>query len=565
MNPSPDQSISFFSSPRSQAGKTRWWVGVGALLGIVTLFFTQRPGTGFSFLGLAINVVFFGTLWYYLQRRLRPGEALVTLDDTGIVSPLFTGKQKQFTWAEIETASCAARQNVRQIEFKLVAADNRSDRRNFWNGINYARPSIPLTMFDEAAQENLLAAVGRHLQARQSAELHASRNELGAERAFQARLKNLAPTPWLTYALVFSNAAIWLFTLSQGAGFIATGADKLLLLGGNAASEVQKGEWWRLLSALFLHSGFMHLAMNMIGLVSAGVTVERIYGRQQFALIYFGAGLAGSALSLHFSAQQAVSVGASGAVFGVTGALLVGVFQHREKLPETFSKQTLSGLSFFILYALAQGFAKQGIDNAAHIGGLLSGCLLAFILPERFDLAHFAATVKRRTLMGSIAVLAATAGLATSAPPAAIDQMARLHSQTMLARALDNFFKALGAVKQDADDLKAGRLSEREVDDRSRSLLAPRFAALNDELAAIRLPEGDPRTGLLKDMQKTSKLMLEMTLMESVYPDSTEKPEPADPQRAAAIERELEEILARLTKTFEAAKSKQGVKPTGPG
>ncbi len=564
MNPSPDQSVSFYASPHSQARKSQRWLVFGALLCTGTLFITQRPGSGSFFLLLAINAAFFGMLWYVRQRRLRPGKALVTLDDTGIVSPLFTGKQKQFTWAEIDTASCAARQNVRQMEFKLVAADNRQDRRNFWNGINYARPSIPLTMFDEATQENLLAAVGHHLQARQSAELHASRNELGVERAFQARLKNLAPTPWLTYALVISNTAIWLFTLSQDAGFITAGADKLLLLGGNAASEVQKGEWWRLLSALFLHSGFMHLFMNMIGLVSAGITVERIYGRPQFALIYFGAGLAGSALSLHFSAQQAVSVGASGAVFGVTGALLVSVFQHRDKLPKTFSKQTLSGLSFFILYALAQGFAHEGIDNAAHIGGLLGGCLLAFILPERFDPAHFAATTKRSALVGSIAMLAAIAGLAASAPPAAIDQMARLHSQTALARALDNFVKAFGAVKQDADDLKAGRLSEREVDDRSRSLLAPRFAALDEELAAIRLPEGDPRTGLLKDMQKTSKLMLEMTQMESVYPDSTEKPMPADSQRAAAIERELEEILARLTKTFEAAKSRQGAKPSGP-
>ncbi len=145
--------------------------------------------------------------------------------------------------AEIETASCTSSQNVRQLEFKLVATDDRPDRRNFWNGINYARPGIPLALFDETTQENLLAAIERHLQMRQSAELHASLNELGAEHAFQARLKELAPTPWLTYALVFANTAIWLLTLSQGADFIAAGADKLLLLGGNAASEVQKGEW----------------------------------------------------------------------------------------------------------------------------------------------------------------------------------------------------------------------------------------------------------------------------------------------------------------------------------
>ncbi len=75
-------------------------------------------------------------------------------------------------------------------------------------------------------------------------------------------------------------------------------------------------------------------------------------------------------------------------------------------------------------------------------GGLLGSCLLAFILPERFDPMHFAATVRRRALLGSITVLAATAGLAASAPQAAIDQMARLHSLTALAQAVDNFAKA---------------------------------------------------------------------------------------------------------------------------
>jgi hypothetical protein len=70
---------------------------------------------------------------------------------------------------------------------------------------------------------------------------------------------------------------------------------------------------------------------------------------------------------------------------------------------------------------------------------------------------------------------------------------------------------------------------------------------------------------MLKDMRKTSKLMLEMALMESVYPDSSDMPVPADTQRAAGIEHELEEVLTRLTKTFEAAKTKQGAKPAGPG
>ena len=93
----------------------------------------------------------------------------------------------------------------------------------------------------------------------------------------------------------------------------------------------------------------MHLAMNMLGLVGAGIIVERIYGHRLFALIYLGSGLMGSALSFHFSAQHAGSVGAPGAVFGITGALFVGIFQHRQKLPNASSKHAISSIGIFIV------------------------------------------------------------------------------------------------------------------------------------------------------------------------------------------------------------------------
>lgn len=111
----------------------------------------------------------------------------------------------------------------------------------------------------------------------------------------------------------------------------------------------------------------MHVAMNMLGLYSAGIWVERIYGKRLFTLVYLASGLMGSVLSLYFSAQNAVSVGASGTVFGVTGAFLVAVAQNRSRLPKLFSQQTLSGMGLFIVYSLLQGFGTQGIDNAAHI------------------------------------------------------------------------------------------------------------------------------------------------------------------------------------------------------
>ena len=83
------------------------------------------------------------------------------------------------------------------------------------------------------------------------------------------------------------------------------------------------------------------------------------------ALIYFASGIVGSSLSLYFASQTTVAVGASGAIFGVTGALFVAIFQHRKRLPKSFSKQMITSLSFFITYSIIQSLTKTGIDNHA--------------------------------------------------------------------------------------------------------------------------------------------------------------------------------------------------------
>jgi len=136
--------------------------------------------------------------------------------------------------------------------------------------------------------------------------------------AFANRRRALARQPWVSYALVLLNVAVWLLTLASGAALMQAPADQMLVWGGNAASEVQRGQWWRLLTAVFLHSGLMHLTMNMAALLCTGPTVERVVGSRRFLLLYLGAGLAGSALSLHFSAQHSTAVGASGAAKGAS-------------------------------------------------------------------------------------------------------------------------------------------------------------------------------------------------------------------------------------------------------
>lgn len=537
----------FYSSANSQLGKTRKWIWPGIAFALAVTLITGKWSLASTALLLAIMVSTGLLMDWLLRRQMVLNEAAVSLTREGIESRLFTGNNKHYAWRDIVGVSIESNQNVRLLQLQLDAAQGFQDRRSFWTGRNDARPSMSLAPFESGDQEKLFEAVRRRLRpsaAQPNAETEV--NPLTEERVFQEQLKSFAPVPWGTYGLIVLNILVWIATVAQGASVTGASAEKLLLWGGNATSEFQKGDWWRLLTATFLHGGLMHVSMNMIGLASAGVTVERIYGHRLFLLIYLGSGLIGSALSLHFAAQRAVSVGASGAVFGVTGALLVGIFEHRRRLPKAFGKQMLSSLGIFIVYALIQGFSKQGIDNSAHIGGLLGGCALAYLLPERFNLEHYARQMRRRAVAGVLLAALATVALAVTAPPAVVDQKKLFAGQAAFARAMDGFQKVMKAIQEEREMVSAGKFSERESDDRSRTVLAPMLRPVVKDFAQASLPPGDKRDPLLIESRRLAALILESLEMESVYPDGGDKPAPADPVRSAAIEAEIKDIGQRL-------------------
>src|SRR5574343_372741 len=536
----------FHASSNSHLAKSRRWLWVSAPFSIAYLIYTSKGSPATALLTSAIVLGVFALIDIFLRNKLGNGKPLVTLDDQGIHSSLLHGREKQIIWPEIVWMSLTTNQGAKQIQFELAETPERKDRRKLWNGVNEARPSLLLTSFDEATQETLLQAIQHRLAERASplaVQADEISRELSHEKEFQEALKALAPTPWLTGLLVAINVGIWLATLGLGGGLAHSAPDKLLTWGGNAASAVQQGEWWRLLSATFLHSGVMHVAMNMIGLVAAGVSVERIYGRRLYAIIYLGAALMGSALSLHFSAQKAVSVGASGAVFGVTGALLIAVLQHRDKLPKAFSKQTTSSLGVFIVYALLQGFSKPGIDNAAHIGGLLGGCLLAYVLPEKFDLAHFARTASQRAVVAMTLALGGTMAITAFAPSAPVNLKQAMASREHFSQAMDHFNQVMQGIQKDQKTY-----SEQELNERGRTIYAPTLRQALSEFEQVVLSDNDARQPLVKDMRRTTALMLELLEMPEITPPEGGKPQPADPARAAAIEAELKAIGERIAK-----------------
>ena len=194
-------------------------------------------------------------------------------------------------------------------------------------------------------------------------------------------------TPYVTWLLLGANIALFLLTELLGG---STAVDVLIRLGAMESWLIASGEYWRLFSAMFLHSGLIHLGFNVIGLLIFGHQIERLYGYARFFVIYILAGLAGSITSYAFnlsSAPHAIGVGASGAVFGILGALVAFFLSNRNLLGE-MGRQTLVGLLLLAAVNLAVGFIMPGIDNFAHIGGFMGGLLLGMVYSPRYRPVH---------------------------------------------------------------------------------------------------------------------------------------------------------------------------------
>jgi membrane associated rhomboid family serine protease len=191
----------------------------------------------------------------------------------------------------------------------------------------------------------------------------------------------------------------------------------LLGHGANQPLTMLAGEPWRMLTAVFLHADFGHLLGNLMVLLALGPYVERLYSRPGLIGLFLGAGLVGSATDI-FTNFTTVGVGASGAIFGVVGALLAYPIRRPGQLPLASIRVILAVGGLYMVWSLTQGFGQDGINNSAHVSGLVAGFLLGLVLAPPFqqddrpDLLPLAAVA---TLLGVLVVcaLAVVAGRAS--------------------------------------------------------------------------------------------------------------------------------------------------------
>ncbi len=181
-----------------------------------------------------------------------------------------------------------------------------------------------------------------------------------------------AKKPFLTYILVAINLIMFLLLELVGSG--STDLSTLIKFGAKYNTAILEGDWWRFITPMFLHIGFLHLLMNTLALYYLGISVERIYGTWRFLILYFAAGITGGVASFAFTTQ--VSAGASGAIFGCFGALLYFGVAH----PSLFLRSMGRNVIVVLGINLAFGFIVPMVDNSAHIGGLIGGFLASAIV-----------------------------------------------------------------------------------------------------------------------------------------------------------------------------------------
>jgi rhomboid protease GluP len=241
----------------------------------------------------------------------------------------------------------------------------------------------------------------------------AQRGELGEDAK-----QPVMAAPWvrreanvsLTQVILGANVMVFIaMVLASGPSLDFTG--KVMgHFGANFGPYTLSGDWWRLLTYMFLHGSLMHIAFNMWCLWDLGALCESLYGRWTFGGIYLITGVAGGVASVGWN-PQVLSVGASGAIFGLAGALIASFYLGEFSLPRVAIRGTLRSLLFFVGFNVLFGSLVPGIDNACHAGGLVSGLMLGALI-ARLAPQHDA-PLRRFSVVAvvALAVLGSAAGV----------------------------------------------------------------------------------------------------------------------------------------------------------
>lgn len=310
--------------------------------------------------------------------------------------------------------------------------------------------------------------------------------QVAEQGSFNAALAALGTRPLITPALLIANCAFFAWTVYVGGGFLQPNGPLLVQWGTNYGPRTLDGEWWRLFTSMFVHFGVLHLALNMWALWGMGQLTEKLFGSASFLVLYLFAGLSGSLASLYWH-PSLDSAGASGAIFGVLGGLLAFMVNPKTRIPASVATVHSKSAGLFILYNLFNGFAHAGIDNAAHIGGLLAGFAMGWLLARPVDLEARQDPLPRLALGSFLgAALLITLSWSLFHPNATVVAERKFrHQVELFAKAEAEALTAQNALAQLAS---SNKITDHEWGRRLDAEIIPKWQAAEDQIAATQLP-----------------------------------------------------------------------------
>ena len=229
-----------------------------------------------------------------------------------------------------------------------------------------------------------------------------------AAKNFTAKLNSMSGggPAWrsVTNLIIAVNVLVFaVMAAALGTGWFEV-ADMLpyVRYGANNGAATTDGEWWRLVTCMFMHYGIIHLALNMWALFQVGRLLERLLGRVHYAVAYFGSGIVGSLVSILWHGDRMWSAGASGAIFGIYGALLGYMGREKHGMPRSLFQPLFKSTAGFAAYNLFYGLVHPGIDNSAHLGGFLSGIVIGWLVALPVEAEPRRALGRPRLLQGLV-------------------------------------------------------------------------------------------------------------------------------------------------------------------
>ncbi|HXY24056.1 MAG TPA: rhomboid family intramembrane serine protease [Candidatus Acidoferrum sp.] len=212
-----------------------------------------------------------------------------------------------------------------------------------------------------------------------------------------------SPSFPITIGLIAINALVFAVMVLRGVSALDPTPQDGIAFGADFGPLTFGGQWWRLVTSMFVHFGAIHIGLNMWCLWNLGRAAERLMGRASYLLAYFVSGIFSSIASVYWN-PMAASAGASGAIFGLAGVLVSYVYLKKTPSHLQINKNMLGSLGTFIFFNLVYGAARPGISNAAHLGGLVMGLVVGAVLPAAGD-----SDAVRRTRLSIVAIVSAVA------------------------------------------------------------------------------------------------------------------------------------------------------------